>query len=150
MNYCRVLCVLIVVVFSFNTLAPCQGPPIMTHAKIVYWTLPVSMISLEDESRKTQYLRADLYISLDTPFPPTKIGPIGSLLINPGTLVYYRLGIILIPDSNQPWITGTIIKYPDPSPYVGLNLRVQLVAYDAKNPGRVVLSKNAVTFYLPI
>ena len=145
----RVHYVLLIGVFCFNNLASSQGAPKMTHSNIVRWPQPGSMIWLEDESHKTQYLKADLYISLDTPYPPTKIGPIGTLLINPGALVYFRLGIVLFPDANQPWLTGGIINYPDPSPYVGLNLRVQLVAYDAKNPGRVVLSKNAVTFYLP-
>jgi len=150
MNIYRILFVLLIGVFGIVRLGLCQGAPKMTHWDIVRWPQPATIICLEDESHKTQSLKTDLYISLDTPFPPTKIGPIGTLLINPGALVYFRLGIVLFPDVNKPWLTCQAIQYPNPLPYVGLKLRVQLVAYDAKNPGRVVLSKNAVTFYLPI
>ena len=134
---------------SFSGPAIGQTGPTLTHpAQMFWWKPPISAILVEAETQSRQYLRADVYVALDCPFPPANLGPLGTLLINPGALVHRQLAVTLtagVPPSPA-WLTIGAVTYPRLSQLlVGTRFRVQVLAYDATVPNRVVLSRNYVT-----
>jgi hypothetical protein len=132
--------------FALNRYCASQTGPKLEHPGLVSLRDPVGGIVVSAETTFKQYPVVDLYVSLDSPFPPTKLGSVGTLFINPGALVYWLSGLHLSFSPQQPWVTFTIFYYP-PIPFelLGTKFRVQVVAYDATVPNRVVLSANYVT-----
>jgi hypothetical protein len=105
-----------------------------------------AFIWLEAESQSIQYLRCDVYVAQNTPFKPQSLGSLGTLLIDPGNLVYMRLGLVLNPASNAPWVSLQNFYYPKlPYSFVGTKFKVQVLAHDTTRPGRYALSSTAQT-----
>ena len=123
-----------------------QTGPTLEHVLNVQWWQPIGMLVVTAETTSKQYPIVDLYVALDSFFPPTRIGSLGTLFINPGALVYGILGFQLYVNPYKKWETGRGFFYPPiPRALVGTKFRAQVVAYDATVPNRVVLSANYVT-----
>jgi hypothetical protein len=123
-----------------------QTGPKLEHNWYVAWWQPIGFVIITAENTLKQYPIVDLYVTLDSPFPPTRLGSLGTLFINPGALVYWIPGLQLVVETTKKWVTGSAFFYtPLPPDLVGIRFRVQVVAYDATVPNRMVLSANDVT-----